>query len=430
MQPFMKRVVFSACVVVFGILVLGTVVAGDWTQYRGNAGNGIGEEKAIAPWPADGPKRVWMTKTPAGFSSFVVANGKVFTVIGREVEGKLAEVCVALDGQTGKTLWATETGLAKYRGGGDTGGEGNSGGDGPRSTPTVSGDRVYVYSAHMNLSCLDSASGKVVWSKDIAGEFGGKNIAWESGMSPVIDGNLLFIAGGGPGQSMLAFNKTTGAVVWKTGDEQMTQATPVVASIGGVRQVIFLTQSGLVSLETVSGRSLWTFAFPFRVATGCSPVVSGDVVFCTAGYGIGGAACQVSHNGSNFEAKELWRVKGDTIAASLWSTPVCKDGYLYGMISFKKFATGPLKCIDLKTGEVKWQQPGFGAGNVLLVGDELVALTDDGQLVLVQASPAGYKELARSKAINGKCWSTPAISNGRLYVRSTREGACFDLAAK
>ncbi|HVV72946.1 MAG TPA: PQQ-binding-like beta-propeller repeat protein, partial [Verrucomicrobiae bacterium] len=153
-------------------------------------------------------------------------------------------------------------------------------------------------------------------------------------------------------------------------------------------------------------------------------------VFCTAGYGIGGAACRVSRTGAGFEAAELWRVKGDNQLASLWSTPVCKDGYLYGMISFKKVAKGPLKCVDLKTGEVKWEQPGFGAGNVILAGDNLVALADDGEVVVAKASPNGYKELARTKAVSGKCWSYPALSNGRLYVRSTKEAACFDLAAK
>jgi outer membrane protein assembly factor BamB len=238
----------------------------------------------------------------------------------------------------------------------------------------------------------------------------------------------VYIAGGGAGQAMLAFDKATGALVWKTGDEQMTHATPVVATVQGVRQVIFLMQSGLVSLEAGSGKPLWRFPFTYRTATGCSPVVSGDVVFCTAGYEIGGAACQIIKNGSSFEARELWRIKGDSVVASLWSTPVCKDGYLYGMISFKKFAAGPLKCVDIKTGAVKWEQPGFGAGNVVLAGDNLVALSDDGQVVLVEATPAGYKELARTKAISGKCWSTPALSNGRLYVRSTKESACLDVA--
>jgi outer membrane protein assembly factor BamB len=280
----------------------------------------------------------------------------------------------------------------------------------------------------MMLSCLDAATGNAVWKKDILQEFGGKNIGWESAMSPVLDGHLVYIAGGGAGQSMLAFEKATGALAWKTGDEQMTHATPVVATVQGVRQVIFLMQTGLVSLEADSGRQLWSFPFTYRTATGCSPVVSGDVVFCTAGYEVGGAACQIIKNGSFFEARELWRIKGNPALASLWSTPVCKDGYLYGMISFKKFATGPLKCVDIKTGAVKWEQPGFGAGNVVLAGDNLVALSDDGQVVLVEATPTGYKELARTKAISGKCWSTPALSNGRLYVRSTKESACLDIA--
>jgi outer membrane protein assembly factor BamB len=115
--------------------------------------------------------------------------------------------------------------------------------------------------------------------------------------------------------------------------------------------------------------------------------------------------------------------------ASLWSTPVQKDGFLFGMISFKRFGSGPLKCVDLKTGAVRWEQPGFGAGQVILAGKYLVALADDGQLVVVEAVPEAYKELARFKAVAGKCWSTPALSNGRVYVRSTKEGACFDLAA-
>lgn len=402
--------------------------ANDWPQYRGVGGDGVSAESILTMWPGDGPKRLWMSKTPAGFSSFAVRDGKVFTVISREVDGALAEVCVALDAGTGKEIWATTTGQAKYLGGGDTGAEGNKGGDGPRSTPSISGDKVYVYSGQMMLSCLDATTGKIVWQQDILHDFSGKKIRWESAMSPVIDGNRVYVAGGGPGQSMLAFDKATGAVFWKTGDEQMTHATPVVATIQGALQVIFLMQSGLVSLEPSSGKPLWSFPFPYSVATGCSPVVSGDVVFCTAGYGVGGAACQISRNGTAFEAKELWRIKGDSTTASLWGTPVCKDGYLYGMISYKKFANGPLKCVDIKTGVVKWEQPGFGTGNLVLAANNLVALTDDGHVVLVEATPEGYKELARTKAIEGKCWSTPALSNGRLYVRSTKESACLDVA--
>jgi len=152
-------------------------------------------------------------------------------------------------------------------------------------------------------------------------------------------------------------------------------------------------------------------------------------VVCTAGYDIGGAACKVSRGSQGFTATELWRVKGNAAVASLWSTPVAKDGYLYGMISFKKFGTGPLKCVDTRTGDVKWEEAGFGAGQILLAGNCLVAVSDAGEVVLVDPSPTAYKELARFKAVEGKCWSSPALSEGKLYVRSTKEGACFDLGA-
>lgn len=415
-----------------GVLLAGfsAAYAHNWPQYRGPAGDGISDERISTTWPEGGPKRLWTVPTPAGFSSLSAADGSVFTIVARDVDGAPSEVCVALDAGTGKELWATRTGAAKYRSGGDSGAEGNSGGDGPRSTPTVSGHRVLVYSSNLILSCLDAATGKVLWKKDVAAEFAGKNIGWESAMSPAVDGDLVFIAGGGPGCGMLAFKQATGELAWKAGDDAMTHATPVVANILETRQVLFLMQSGLVSVEPTTGKVLWRFAFPYRTATGCSPVVSGDIVFCTAGYGIGAAACRVSRGASGFEATELWRKKGDSPLASLWSTPVCRDGYLYGMISFKKFAKGPLKCVDLKTGEVKWEQPGFGAGNVILAGDNLIALADDGEVVLAKASPEGYQELGRTKAISGKCWSYPALADGKLFVRSTKEAACLDLAPR
>ena len=391
--------------------------------------DGIAQERIQCALPAGGPKCVWRVPTPAGFSSFAIAGGQAFTLVRRDLEGAPAEVCLALDGSSGRELWAVRVGSAKYPGGGDSGTEDNKGGDGPRSTPAAAGGRVYIYSSDMVLHCLDAASGKPVWTKDIIREFGGENLKWNSAMSPVLDGGLVFVAGGGPGQSMIAFNQKTGAVAWKTGNEKLTYATPALATLHGTRQVIFMMESGLVAVEAATGKPLWKFGFPFRVATGCSPVVAGDVVFCTAGYEIGGAACQVSRSGGGFAAREIWRVKGDRPLGSLWSTPVQKDGYLYGMISFKRFGRGPLKCVDLKTGAVKWEQEGFGAGQVMLAGDYLVALSDAGDVVVIEPSPEHYQERARFKALAGKCWSSPGLSQGRLYVRSTKEGACFELSA-
>ena len=400
--------------------------AENWPQYRGPHGDGI-VTSTVKLTAATKAKQLWKAPTPNGFSSFSVDGGKVFTVVSRDVDGKPAELCIALDAATGRELWATPTGVAKYPGGGESGAENNKGGDGPRSTPTVSGSHVYVYSCDMVLSCLDAATGKLVWSKDVIKEFAGKNISWKSAMSPVSDGSLLYLAGGGAGQAMLALKEGSGDVVWKTGDETMTHATPVVTTLGGVRQVVYLMESGLVAREAATGKALWQFPFQYRTSTACLPVFGGNLVLCTAGYDVGGAACEVTKSDNGFAATQVWRSKGNNPVASLWSPPVYKDGFVYGMISFKKFATGPLKCVDLKTGALKWEQPGFGAGNVILIGDKLVALTDAGEVVIVEATSDAYKEVTRFKAVDGKCWSYPAFADGKLYVRSTKEGACFEL---
>jgi outer membrane protein assembly factor BamB len=415
----------------FGVLSLWSLTAGagDWSGYRG-AGDGISAERIEVNWPGGGPKRLWRIDTPNGFSSFAVSDGQVFTVVTRSKDGVPSETCIALDEETGKELWSAVTGVAKYEPGGDNGAEGNKGGDGPRSTPAAKDGRVFVYSSGMVLHCLDAATGKSNWQKDLIAEFGGSNIKWSSAMSPVLDGSCVFIAGGGKGRAMLAFDQKTGALVWKGGDDQMTHATPVAATIHGVRQVVFFLQSGLVSVDENDGKELWRYPFPFRVSTEITPVVGGEMVFCSAGYDVGSGACQVSKTAGGFEAKEVWRVHGNKDVVTQWSTPVERNGYLYGMFSAKKFATGPLKCVELKTGAVKWEQEGFGVGNVILAGDELVALTDNGQVVIVDPNPAAYKEVARFKAVQGKCWSVPALSNGRLYVRSVKEGACFDLRSR
>ncbi len=227
---------------------------------------------------------------------------------------------------------------------------------------------------------------------------------------------------------MLAFDKETGKTVWKTQEDKMTHSTPIVRDIMGVRQVIFFTQKGLVSCEPKTGSILWRFDFPFKVSTAISPVVEKDIVYVSAGYGVGAGACKLTKTGSTFEAKELWRTPNQL--PNHWSTPVVKDGYLYGMFQFKDYGKGPLKCVELATGKEMWSQNGFGPGNVLLVDNHIMVLGDAGQLVLVEATPKAYNEVSRAKVISGKCWSTPALSDGKVYLRSTTEGVCVDIGAK
>ncbi|MCB1232575.1 MAG: PQQ-like beta-propeller repeat protein [Verrucomicrobiae bacterium] len=398
--------------------------AADWPAYRGPDGDGISSEtlpKKVVP-----SQPVWMVETNLGFSSFSVAAGKAYTIVIREIDGNPMEICLALDAATGEEEWAAPLWLGgQYDGGGKSGAKGNDGGDGPRSTPVISGDKVYVLDSHLRLYALNVSDGQQAWSVDLEKKYSASNIKWQNAASPVIDGDRVFVAGGGRGQSLLAFDKNDGKLLWKGENDAITHASPVVADLLGVRQVIYFTQEGLVACAVEDGKVLWRQAYPFKVSTAASPVVFEDIVYCSAGYGVGGGAYKISKDGDKFASAEVWRTENDNI--NHWSTPVVKDGYLYGMFSFKKYGEGPLACIDIKSGEQKWAKEGYGPGNVILTADgTLVALSDSGEIVLVEAKPDAYTEISRADVLDGKCWSTPALADGKVYVRSTVQGGAFD----
>lgn len=406
-----------------------TANAADWPQYRGPAGNGISPEKlSPAAWPTNGLRELWRAPSPTGFSSFVVENGRAYTIVGQQVDGVPREVCVALDAATSKELWATPFGFARYDGGGGAGSQDNRGGDGPRSTPVVRDGRVFVYSSGLRLVCLDAKDGRELWAKDVVKDFAGKNIQWQSAMSPVLDDARVFVAGGGAGQSLLAFDQKSGEVAWKTQDDGITHATPVFATIHGQRQLLFLTQRGPVAVDPKDGTVLWRHDHPYRTSTGASPVVEGDIVYCSSAYGVGATTLRVNKSAEGFSTTLLWRKPNQLM--NHWSTPVVKDGHLYGLFGQAPHGRGPLLCIELATGTEKWSQAGFGPGGVILAGDELVVLSDKGELVRAKASPERYQEVSRFKALAGKCWTTPSLSNGKFYLRSTTEAACFEVATR
>jgi outer membrane protein assembly factor BamB len=403
------------------------IMAKDWPNYRGASLDGKTSEPILRAWPSDGLKNSWRVPLTDGFSSFTTGGGKAFTLVSRAIDGVKRETVVALDVASGKESWAYPIAVSKYDGGGDSGTPENKGGDGPRSTPSFLDGRVYVLSFELKVVCLDASSGKEIWVRDVIKQHAGRNIQWQNAASPAVFGKWVFVAGGGAGQALLALDRVSGVTVWKSQDDLMTHATPVVTTIGGQEQVIYFTQSGLVALNTQDGKLLWRHPFKYSVSTAASPVVSGDIVYCTAGYGVGSTAVRVAKSGDQWTVNELWRTPGNKIA-NHWSTPVAHNGYLYGMFSFKEYGNGPLKCVELETGKEMWSQPGFGAGNVILADGQVMALGDAGQLVLMKPDPKSYREVARMKSVQGKCWSTPIVSNGKVFVRSTKEGAAFDIA--
>ncbi|MBL9138050.1 MAG: PQQ-like beta-propeller repeat protein [Verrucomicrobiales bacterium] len=405
---------------------LAPATAASWPNYRGPAHNGASTEKLPATsWPASGPHRVWKSPTASGFSSITVAENRAFTLISRDIDGVKRELLLAMDATTGRELWAQPLAPAKYDGGGDSGSDNNKGGDGPRSTPTVDGDLVFTLDARFQLAAFEAATGNQVWRRDLATDHSAPKLAWQNAASPVIDGNLIFVACGGEGQALLGIDKRSGTTVWKTQDDKMTHATPVVTTILGQRQVLFFTQTGLVAVKPQDGAVLWRQPFPYKVSTAASPIVAGDIVYCSAGYGVGAGAYRIAKEGSSFKSTELWR-KPNALQ-NHWSTPVVHDGHLYGLFGFKEYGDCPLQCVELATGEIKWSQRGFGPGNVTWVDGHLLVLGDAGQLVLAEATPAAYKEKAKADVLDGKCWSTPTFTGGRVFARSTTESVCLDL---
>ena len=424
-MPRSVRLPFAASLLLI-IITAPVTVAGEWSHILGPSLDRKTTGTA-APWSGGAPKTLWKIPAATGFSSFVTGDGRAYTVITTQAAGASRETALAVDRKTGKTLWQTPLGVADYRNGGNRGAQGNSGGDGPRATPVFAAGRVFVFGGNMDLHAFDAATGKLLWKQDLIAEFGGKNIVWSNAASPLVMGDRVLVAGGGAGQSYLAFNAADGRVLWKSGSDRTTHSTPVPATIHGQTQALFMAERGLVALDPATGRELWHYPFPYRTATAASPVVWQDIVNCSAGYGVGGGACQIVRTGDKWEANELWRSPGNRDTAAHWSTAVVHDGFLYGCYGHGEYGNGAFKCIDIRTGKVQWEQKGFGHGQTIMVGGRLVAVTDGGKLTLIEPTPKSYHELAAAKVLEGKVWASLAYSDGQLLLRSTTQGVCLEL---
>ena len=439
-----------------GLLWLWPVVvfATDWPQYRGPATDGTSPDAISTRWPTNGPAVLWRNSSLTnGFSSFAVSGGRAFVQVSKDDgSGNLLEYCVAVDAATGTNLWATPIGDEPWdpASTGD-GGAGQSPywmGDGPRPTPSVKDGRVFALSSgrddpvQLQLVCLNATNGTVIWSNDLVSAYGASTIAWDNAASPCLDDDLVFVNLNTSinNQTLAAFRTADGSLAWGSQNENVTHTTPVVATIQGMRQVIFATQTGLVSLNRTNGNFLWKFTYPFSpisTSMGASPVVYSNLIYCTAAYGRGAVGVRIAATNGAWTATQLW-YKGNSAGLpyrSIWMTPVCYQGYIYTLCGENSsFLTPPLNCIELATGNLKWSTNNFGMGGLILVNSNLLILTEDGRLVLAQPNPSAYAEIARFQAFHfssstpGKCWNSPAFSNGRIYAHSTTEGIAVDVS--
>ena len=381
-----------------------------WTNFRGPRRDGKYDEAGVATnWPASGLPVVWKQPVGVGHASFVVADGKAYTIEQRRNQ----EVVAAYDMNNGRELW-TQKWSAEYT---------DSTGDGPRATPTWDQGRIYALGATGELRCLDANNGAVIWGKNILTENQASNLQWAQSASPlIVDDKVVVLPGGKSGKSVVAYNKATGAPVWKALDDSQAYVSPMLVELGGRRQILVVSSFRVVGLAPENGKLLWSHPWDTDMGINVSQpiVVDRNRFFISSGYGKGAALVEVKGSGDSFTASTVWENKN---MKNKFNSSVLHNGYVYGLDE------GILVCLDVNTGERKWKDGRYGYGQIILAGDHLIVTSDQGEIALVKATPAQYTEVARFTALQGQTWNYPAIAGGRLLVRNSTEMAAYDISS-
>ena len=385
------------------------LLAADWPQFLGPTRDGVYASNDIAAsFPASGPQIVWKKDIGEGFASPVVASGKV--ILFHRVSGR--EIIEALDAATGKNVWSYEYPTA-YRD--DFGFD-----EGPRSAPVINDGVVYAFGAEGVLSAIDLATGKKKWTVAAGQKFGVKKGWFGAAGSPLVESGKVIVNLGGQDAGIVAFDAATGAVAWKATNDEASYSSGTVATIDGERHAIFLTRAGVVDLNPATGQV--RFTMPFRSRNNASvnaatPLIIGNLVFVSASYNTGAALLEV--HGSEY--KKIWA--NDDSMSNHYSTCVFRDGFLYGFHGRQEYGQS-LRSVELKTGKVMWDVDGFGAGTVTLIGDRLLIVRENGQMVLAPASPKAFQSATQVPLLKGVVRAYPALSGGQIYVRNEHRLIC------
>lgn len=392
-----------ACALV-GLLV-DWAPAADWPNYRGPNYDGISSEAGWRSTWTQAPAVAWKASLGAGFASMAVSDGRVYAT--GNVNDR--DIVYCFDAATGHEKWRQSYPSALNA---------KSHEGGPCGTPTVEADAVYIFSKNGDALRLDAGTGKIVWHKDLVKELKLELPTWFFSGSPVIVDDLVILNAGAAG---VALNKADGSVAWKSGTGAAGYATAVPFSLGGRKCVALFGCSDLFCIEAATGKVLWRYEWKTQYdINSADPIVTGDTIFISSGYNKGCALLQVTTD----SVKALYsnrNMRNQCNGSVLW------DGYVYGFDG-QVGGSGKLTCIDLKTGRIRWAQGGLGTGSLMLADGKLIVLGEAGKLAIVEASPAGYKELASADILKGKCWTVPVLANGRIYARNAAgDLVCVDV---
>ncbi|MBI3737145.1 PQQ-like beta-propeller repeat protein, partial [Candidatus Sumerlaeota bacterium] len=354
----------------------------DWPVFLGPRGDGTSSETGLLKvWPEKGPPRVWACRVGNAYSAPVTSRGKLvfFHRVGDE------EIVQCVNSRNGEEIWKYAY-PSHYE---DTYGYNN----GPRSSPAIDGENVYTYGAEGVLTCLELNTGKLVWQRPVNKEFNVPQGFFGAGTAPVMDGDLVLVnVGSTDGASIVAFNKQTGATVWKTGRDEASYSTGVVRTINGRRSGIFLTREGLRVVDAKTGGEL--YSYPFRSKThesvnAATPIVQDDMIFLSATYNVGAALLKLEPSG----VKEIWRSR--TAMQNHWATSILAGGFLYGMDGRHESGSN-FRCIEWMTGNVRWTaDEGLGRSAFIMADGHLIALGERGDLALIEVNPEKYVETSR-----------------------------------
>jgi outer membrane protein assembly factor BamB len=388
------------------------IAADDWPQWRGPRRDGVSKETGLLKnWPASGPRLAWrINGTGEGYSSFAVAGGRLYTLGARQN----TEYVFAFDAATGKKVWEVANGR-RFN---------NDRGDGPRGTPTIDGDRVYVFGSSGDMTVLDAASGKVFWTQNLLQKYGGSNINWGLSESPLVLSDRIIVTPGGRGASIVALRKTDGSLIWKSQSDEPGYSSALLHPIGNIQQAVVFTAERALGVDVNDGKVLWSYnRVSNRTANIATPIARGNHVFLSSDYGTGAGLLALTPSANGLQASEVYFTNE---MRNHHASSVLVGDYLYG------FSSSILTAMHFETGKVGWRDRSVGKGSLVFADDRLYLFSENGVVGLAEANPQKYVEHGRFQLRTGNLptWSHPVVSGGKLFIRDQDTLYAYDVAAR